>query len=305
MQQVTDFDLRLLRVFVAVAEARGFAAAESYLNLSTSTISVHMSNLEGRLGIRLCERGRGGFSLTERGRIVYQEAKGLLKSLDDFSGALASVKSLLAGRLSIGMVDALVMHPNFPISDAVREFNSVDNDVQFELIVAPRQTLEHDVVEGRIHAAIGPFVRRISGLSFTPLFSEYHDLYCGVGHTLFGASKKVVDKADLSTHPAVVRRYHDEFDRNRLGVVRVAAFVNSMEAMLTLLLTGDYIGYLPRYYARKWIQDGRLSRIDKQDASYQSEHALVTKKGSGESLVLGKFVSLITEAAASGVSQSP
>ena len=67
--QVSDFDLRLLRVFRTVAQVGSFSAAEGVLGITRSAISLHMSDLEKRLGgIRLCQRGRAGFALTEEGR---------------------------------------------------------------------------------------------------------------------------------------------------------------------------------------------------------------------------------------------
>lgn len=295
MRRVSDLDLRMLRIFVAVTEAGGFAAAESHLNISTSTISIHMSNLEKRIGIRLCSRGRSGFRLTERGRVVYQETKQLLKTLDDYAGTLAGVKSLLAGRLAIGMVDGLVTHPQFPVADAVRRFNELDNDVQIELRVASRQNLEHDVVEGVIHAAIGPFIREITGLRFVPLFRERHELYCGVGHPLFDVGKRFVDKADIASYPAVIRLYHADFDRAQLATVKEAASVVTMEAMLTLLLSGGYIGYLPTHFAQPWIDKGMLSQVERADLSYDSVHHFITKRGSRESSALESFVAIVQD----------
>ena len=293
MKRVSDIDLRLLRVFVTVVEARGFAAAEAYLNVSTSTISVHISNLEKRLGLRLCERGRSGFKLTERGRIVYEETKSLLMSLDDFAGTIANVKSLVAGKLVIGISDALVSHPDFSISEVIREFNSIDNEVEIDLVIAPKQELERDVVDGRSHAAIGPFGRSWSGLRFTPLFSESHDVYCGRGHPLFGASAKVIDDADLSKFPTVVRSYLQEFDRDHLSVIRQEAMTNTIEGMLLLLLSGSYIGYLPRHYAESWVERGELARIDRAELTYESQHGLIARPSTRVSLALETFISIL------------
>ncbi len=293
MKRVSDIDLRLLRIFVAVAEARGFAAAEAYLNVSTSTISVHISNLEKRLGLRLCERGRGGFKLTDRGAVVFRETKKILKSLDDFTGVLASTKSVLGGRLSIGMVDGLMTHPRFSISEALREFNSVENDVEIELVVAPRQTLEHDVVNEHLHAAIGPFIRNRSGLVFSSLFDETHGVYCGKGHPLYGAGKDSLRTVDLAQFPAVVRQYHHEFDRDTLGVVKEVARVDTMEGMLALLLSGGYIGFLPDHYASPWVAQGGLFQVGGNGADYVSRHAIVTKSGNRETLALESFVTLL------------
>ena len=79
-----SLDVRLLRIYVTIVEAGGFAAAQGELNLSLSTISNHISALEGRLGLTLCQRGRSGFRLTEEGRAVYEEAKRLFGSIDQF-----------------------------------------------------------------------------------------------------------------------------------------------------------------------------------------------------------------------------
>ena len=49
--QVSDVDLRLLRVFRNVVDSGGFAAAELQLNIGRSTISRHIKDLEARLGV--------------------------------------------------------------------------------------------------------------------------------------------------------------------------------------------------------------------------------------------------------------
>ena len=58
--QVSDMDLRLLRIFKSAVECGGMTAAELELNISTSTLSRHMKDLEERLGLVLCRRGRAG-----------------------------------------------------------------------------------------------------------------------------------------------------------------------------------------------------------------------------------------------------
>ena len=71
MRQLLDIDLRLIRIFRVIVEAKGLAGAQLVLNLSQSRISTSLAELEARLGARLCRRGRSGFALTEAGRAVY------------------------------------------------------------------------------------------------------------------------------------------------------------------------------------------------------------------------------------------
>lgn len=53
LRNVTDMDLRLLRIFSVVVKCGGFTAAQAELNMSQSNISTHISGLEKRLGYRI------------------------------------------------------------------------------------------------------------------------------------------------------------------------------------------------------------------------------------------------------------
>ena len=68
--QLSDMDLRLLQIFKAVVECGGFSSAALALNIGVSTISRHIKDLETRLGLVLCQRGRSGFALTAEGQSV-------------------------------------------------------------------------------------------------------------------------------------------------------------------------------------------------------------------------------------------
>ena len=69
MRRLDNIDLRLLRVFVALAEAGSFSNAQIALNLSQSTLSTHIKSLERLLNGELCLRGRRGFKLTPFGEM--------------------------------------------------------------------------------------------------------------------------------------------------------------------------------------------------------------------------------------------
>lgn len=279
MRSVSDIDLRLLRVFVTVAECGSYTAAQSRLNIGTSTISLHMTELEQRLGFRLCDRGRSGFRLTERGTTAYSEAKALLRSLDDFSASMSTLTHQLSGKLVIGMVDNLVTHPNFAMVRALRSFHAKPNKVYFDLFTASREELEQAILQGTIHAAIGPFVRRINGLSLKPLFKEIHRVYCGRGHRLFSSPVKKITPEVMTGLSVVIRGYHEQFDHAHFDGAWPAASVRNLEAMVVLLLSGAYLGFLPIHVAKPWVDAGQLRPVGGDDSTYVSEHMLITRKG--------------------------
>ena len=81
-RQIQQADIRLLRVFQTIAQAGGLSAAELILNVGRSTISRQLTDLELRLGIKLCDRGPGGFALTEE--MVWEDLRLANPTLMDY-----------------------------------------------------------------------------------------------------------------------------------------------------------------------------------------------------------------------------
>lgn len=129
-------DLKLLRIFISVARHQGFANAQRELNLSTSAISTYMSQLEGALGIVLCHRGRGGFSLTSKGELFHQETLRLLAELDGFEQYAAALKGELRGTLNLGVIDSTVGDRALPLAEAIGAYSQEHPAVHLHLSVS-------------------------------------------------------------------------------------------------------------------------------------------------------------------------
>ena len=139
LAQLSDIDLRLLRVFRTVVECGGFSVAESVLGIGRSAISQQMSDLEQRLGLRLCQRGRAGFAMTEDGREVYQAALQLFSALENFRTEVNGLHQHLRGELNIGLTDNLVTMPHMRVTHALAGLKTRGPDVRIQISMsAPR-----------------------------------------------------------------------------------------------------------------------------------------------------------------------
>jgi len=288
MKRVSDADLRLLRIFSTVAESRGFAAAQAALNLSAPSISGYITALEQRLGVRLCSRGRAGFSLTDKGAVIYREAQRLFSAMDEFVSHAGAVKGRTTGTLRIGLVDCTVTDPNAPIARAIQRFNQREHDVRIELSIAAPTALQRNVLERRLHLAVASFPVEISALSSEPLYDEVNSFYCGAGHPLF--AKPEVTLEDIQAGRIVARSYWRGADLSRIGVEREAAAVEIMEAQATLILSGTYLGYLPEHYAAPWVTEGRLRRLLPERLSYVSPFSMIVRRPVAEQQVVRQFI---------------
>ena len=133
--RLSDLDLRLVRVFLAVVEAGGIAAAQMTLNVGASTISTQLATLETRLGFRLCERGRSGFRLTPKGAAFAEMAHGLMNAIGDFQQGARNLDKQLVGHLRIGLIGHMPPEQNSRISAAIARFRQRDEAVRMTLLV--------------------------------------------------------------------------------------------------------------------------------------------------------------------------
>ncbi|MFU6003195.1 LysR family transcriptional regulator [Pseudomonas aeruginosa] len=270
-------DLKLLRVFVAVVRQQGFAAAQQELNLSTSAISTYMSQLETQLGITLCHRGRGGFALTAKGELLYQETLRILAELDEFERYSATLKGELSGTLRLGILDSMVSERAIPLAEVIGAFSEQHPGVHLNLSVMSPYELQQGVLEARLDMAIGAFSVRMNGLVYQALYREQHWLYCSERHPLF-AQRRI--PAEVITGQRMVGRgYWSQAELARHGFKHSAATVESMEAQLILVLSGAYIGYLPEHFAQPWVEQGRLRPLLPATFGYQAPFSMIHKRG--------------------------
>ena len=279
MQKLANVDIKLLRVFAAIVEAGGFAAAQAQLNLSPSRISTLVADLEARLSMRLCQRGRVGFRLTEKGRAVYDASQALFGAHEAFRAKIGDLGGRLTGELQIGIVDNTLSNRDCRVAEAIGRFHRRDNDVQVTLhILGPRE-LERAVLDGRIQLAIGSFHHHVPGLAYQALFSEEQTLYCGKSHWLFRRPTSALSTAEIAKSPFADRGYMEGLKPKQPAQFHASAKANYMEALAFLILSGHYIAYLPTHYAGPWVTAGQMRSLLPEKLAYQSLFELITRKG--------------------------
>ncbi|MCY1413998.1 HTH-type transcriptional regulator BenM [compost metagenome] len=291
LAQVSDFDIRLLKIFRSVVECGGFSAAENVLGIGRSAISQQMSDLEQRLGLRLCQRGRAGFSLTEEGREVYQSALQLLGALESFRTEVNGLHQHLRGELNIGLTDNLVTLPHMRITHALAQLKDRGPDVRIQIrMIAPSQ-VEQGVLDGSLHVGVVPQASPLSGLEYEFLYGERSQLYCAVGHPLFYVDDSELADDRLDAQDAIAPTFRLPAEIQALYQrLNCTASASDREGMAFLILTGRYIGYLPDHYASFWVQQGRLRALKASERFYDLNLCWVTRKGRRPHLVLESFL---------------
>ncbi len=295
MRKLSDFDLKLLQVFLAIVESGGFSAAQFALNMHQSTISTRMHDLEVRLGMTLCQRGRRGFRLTPDGEKVYALCKNLFESINSFENQIDNIRKVSHGHITLALTDNLATNPDCHIQQAIRAFCERHPKVTLETVVWDSQQIEMMLLDGKIELGITSSEVHKEGLIYTPLFSEHQSLYCSTCHPILSRTKPISIE-DLGDYSLVDRglSHHITPLSHQKTMPHIASTTN-MEATAHLLLSGNFIGYLPDHYAAIWVQRGELAKITVPELEYEAEfHLTVMEKGE-HSLAATKLINAILE----------
>ncbi|MBY4676256.1 LysR family transcriptional regulator [Marinobacterium arenosum] len=295
--QVSDLDLKLLRVFKTVVECGGFSAAEVELNIGRSAISRLMSDLETRLDMRLCQRGRSGFQLTEHGRLVYESTLELLVDLEKFRANINAAHSRLVGELTLGLTDNMVTDANSPIIAVLGQFHQREPEVSINLQVAAPNEVERAVIEGRVNLGVVPYHHQLPGLEYRDLYQETSQLYCGARHPLFALADGQIDRQMMQAHDFIVPGYaHSVVLKERFPDLNAAAVSFQVEGIATLILSGQYIGFLPRHYAAQWVDKRQMRALLPETLRYQVPFKVITRRDAQPNLLRSAFLQALAQA---------
>ncbi|MGD8430845.1 MAG: LysR family transcriptional regulator [Ectothiorhodospiraceae bacterium] len=113
-------DIRQLRYFLAIAEARSITGAAERLGVAQSALSQQLRRLEQALDTRLLVRSSRGVRLTETGERLRQHARQLVQDLDGLREEIRSAESSPSGPVSIGIPTSLGSRLSVPLALRVR-----------------------------------------------------------------------------------------------------------------------------------------------------------------------------------------
>jgi DNA-binding transcriptional LysR family regulator len=98
---MSDFDLRDLDAFLAVARARNFRRAAVEQRVSVSSLSQRLKGLEERLGIRLMNRTTRSVALTEAGELLLSQIGPAMGNIGEALDQVRGLRETPSGRLRI------------------------------------------------------------------------------------------------------------------------------------------------------------------------------------------------------------
>src|ERR1700744_4738596 len=123
-----EFDVDLLRSFIAVVETGSFTNASATVHRSQAAVSMQIKRLEGMLGTTLFARNTRNLSLTRPGNTLLEYARRVIDLHEEAWSAI--VRPEVTGRVVLGAPDDYV---SALLSPVLRRFSNLNPQVEIEI----------------------------------------------------------------------------------------------------------------------------------------------------------------------------
>ena len=179
------FTLRQLQYAVAVADEGGFRAAARSCRVSQPSLSAQLQALEGALGSRLFERGRGRVVLTAAGEQLVGQARRALLAADELVAAAERVAEPGSATLRIGIIPTVAP---YLLPAAMPYLRRTRPDLRIRWVEERTETLLRELEDGTLDAALVARVPRMARFETAELLEDRFVLAAPRSHALGGRS---------------------------------------------------------------------------------------------------------------------
>lgn len=146
-----SLNLDQLRTLVAIADLGTFAAAAQALHLAAPTVSLHISELEARLGTALLLRNKRAVALTAAGEALLPRARQLLLDAEEAERQIGLHAKGLTGRVRLAASTGPLVHLLPPVLEQMAREHP---EVQVELSLLGTTHARERVLAGTVDVAL-------------------------------------------------------------------------------------------------------------------------------------------------------
>lgn len=248
-------ELRQLRYFTYTAQLLSFSEAARQLNITQSTLSQQIKQLEMELGVPLFQRNSHTVVLTEAGRELLPHATATLHCADTCTNRLNDLKKLQTGTLTIGATFSFSPILTETVLTFMKQYPGIRLNVIYESMEDLLVLLEHHEVD---------FVLSFKPLRTHPALTShslfYNHLAAVVARTHPLARQKSVTLEQLTRYdlalPARGLQARNAFDALIHDIRNYHVRIELNEVHILLQLAAD--SHLVTILSETSVQDERL-----------------------------------------------
>ncbi|PLZ03099.1 LysR family transcriptional regulator [Burkholderia sp. WAC0059] len=262
----THLTLRQIEFFVSVADTGQISRSSSLCNVSQSSMTIALQNLEDAVGVPLLARHAKGVRLTEAGERFLRHVQQATLSVDQAVTAAREEPGQLAGRLRIGVTETISA---YLIPTLMATLSRRFAGLEIEIVERERTAVEEGLVAGELDIALllVSNTALVDELKCETMLRSARRLWTAPDHPLQEAQRVTLEDVarenylllDMDEHVETVGKYWGKYGLKP----RVRLQSKSIEAVRSLVAQGHGVTILSDLVYRPWSLEGnRISRRD-------------------------------------------
>jgi DNA-binding transcriptional LysR family regulator len=277
------FTLKQLQYFAAVARTGQISLAAAEANVTQSTMTAAIAELERVLDTLLFERSRSGVALTHEGHLFLQHARSVLEAAEEAARQPFQQRSQVAGELHLAASYTVLGYFLLPF---IAKFQKQHPETRVVPVEQDRAHIEEAVAAGEVELAVAltsnllepkRFQRAVLARSRRQLWVAASHPLAELGHVSLKEAAPypyvlpTVDEGDVAA-----MRYWNDAGLQPASCIRTS----SMEAVREMVALGLGVTILSDMVFRPWSLDGRRIRtVPLKDPIPTMEVGLIWLKG--------------------------
>jgi DNA-binding transcriptional LysR family regulator len=291
-------EIKQLKAFLAIAEARTFTAGAKRVNVTQAAISMQIRQLEDELGLPLFTRTPRRVLLSEAGEHLLERARNILREHDAAVTEIAELGGVEHGRLRIGSASAEFATLQLP--PILKGIKGKFPNAELTVSAGTSQTLVEKIMHGDIDIAFVSLPVENSSITTERLFSDEIVAIAHPSHPL--ARKRSISPAALAAEKLILgerggntRRMIDDFFAAAGLKPNVVMELSRQEAVNQMVEADMGVGTAGAKTIADEIREGRLISWNIEDAEINWELGLARLRGGYLSPIAREFVALCKE----------
>lgn len=255
--------LKQLRTFITVARSRTLAAAADALGITPPAVTIQLRLLEDGIGLPLLDRGPGGHKLTAAGRELLEAAQHIEQTLAQAETALAEMKGLERGLVTLGAVGPA----QYFAPAAIAAFAASHPRIEVRLAIGNRAWMIEALDSLAVDVAVMGRPPDTLDVESHLVGDNPHVIVAPPGHAL--GPRRRIPLATVAKEPFVVRepgsgtRALMEHRWAEAGVdIKVGIEIASAEVVKQAVIAGLGLAFVSAHTVASEVEDGRLVILD-------------------------------------------
>lgn len=258
-----DYSLEQFRVFLAVVDSGGFAAAARKLGKAQSVITYSIRRLEEQTGLILFDRAHYRPKLTDAGSTLLPRARLLVADLEDFDSHAQNFANGIEAMVSLVVNEFADMDG---VIRALKQTHQTYPSVRVKLSLKPFGEDLDALRKGEAQIGVIPEINTI-GNEFEAIHIGNHQMVALAAptHPLTSITGAIALE-QLRGHTQIIwGRDSAMLSDKDYGVHSLDTwYVTSLDVKLKLLLEGMGWGSMPQHHVQNYIDNGKLTILEMQ-----------------------------------------